>query len=571
VSESTVEVEQLDAVYVVPADHPAPQQVRWQLDRVARTRLDAALDRALEDVFDPDDRSVCVIDELDVDIELDVDASDEDALAAEWARAIAAAVRAAVSEPLDRDRVRRFASPVDHLAAFLADVADGRAWDGRHYDAFDGLRALPHDATIREALERDPETARAALAQLAREHRLERVLAALGERGAERVARALARGGSTTTAAVEAVLAAWRGAFGAGGARTFSAADALRLAAAAETPSVDPASLAGASRALVALAIARSAGGPCEDGEIGADGGAAAAVALLAELARRDPALAERVAAAVTPVESQPASGTFVGTAYAGVFLLLQCLLDLDADRVLAALLPPDVRAEPAIASLRLALLARCLGAPDAAADPGVRLAAGAETEAGHVEDDDDAPARRVLLERLVHLGRADGRRLALEPVVVDARRFVLVRDADRDAWLALLDAGDGDEATAERAVRLATEVFGHEPEALQRRADDGAAGELAVLGGAPDTLLLLARAVLRELAVRLPGLDRSSTSYLRENFLVGPGMIRVDGQLLDVQLPPSPLRVVLQLAGLHGRALLVPWLGEVTLRLPEP
>jgi len=564
VSESTFEVEQLDAVYVVPADHPASQQVRWQLDRVARTRLDAALERALEDVFDPDDRSVCVIDELDVDIELDVDASDEDALAAEWARAIAAAVRAAVSEPLDRDRVRRFASPVDHLAAFLADVADGRAWDRRHYDAFDGLRALPHDATIREALERDPETARAALAQLAREHRLERVLAALGERGAERVARVLARGGRTTTAAVEAVLAAWGGAFGAGGARTFSAADALRLAAAAETPSVDPASLAEASRALVALAIARSAGGPCDDGE------AAAAVALLAELARRDPALAERVAAAVPPVESQPASETFVGTAYAGVFLLLQCLLDLDADRVLAALLPPDARAEPAIASLRLALLARCLGAPDAAADPGVRLAAGAETEAGHVEDDDDAPAQRVLLERLVHLGRADGRRLALEPVVVDARRFVLVRDADRDAWLALLDAGDGDEATAERAVRLATEVFGHEPEALQRRADDGAAGELAVLGGAHATLLLLARAVLRELAVRLPGLDRSSTSYLRENFLVGPGMIRVDGRLLDVQLPPSPLRVVLQLAGLHGRALLVPWLGEVTLRLPE-
>jgi hypothetical protein len=81
---------------------------------------------------------------------------------------------------------------------------------------------------------------------------------------------------------------------------------------------------------------------------------------------------------------------------------------------------------------------------------------------------------------------------------------------------------------------------------------------------------LLLARAVLRELAVRLPGLERSGASYLRENFLVGPGMIRVGEQKLEVRLPPSPLRVVLHLAGVDGRTLVVPWLGEVTLELPQ-
>ena len=550
--EGTVEIDHLDAVYLVPADHPEPQQVRWQLDRIARTRLAAALERALAEVFDPDDESVCVIEELEVDVVLDVDAADEDALAAAWARAIASAVRAAVDEP-PGGRARRFASRTDQLAAFLADVAEGRAWERGHYEAFDGLRALPLQATIREALERDPETARAALAQLAGERRLDPVLAALGEREGERVVVALARGGKVTAAGVEAVLAAWEGILEGRPGRSPVAADALRLAAAAGTTSVDPPSLAEAARALVALAAARAAGETTDSDP------------MLQELARRDPALAERVAEIVAPVEAQPAPGTFVGTAYAGVFLLLEGLLDLDADAVLAALAPP----EAAIGPLRLELLARCVGVQAAAADPGVRLAAGAETEGQPIEHNGWGPAQRLLLERLVRLGRADGRRLVLEPLEVDGRRFLLVRDAERDAWLALLDADGGDDRAGEQAVRLVTEVFERAPEAVDRL-PCAAADELAALGGPPGTLLLLARAVLRELAARLPGLGRSGPAYLRENFLVGPGMIHVDGQVLDVQLPPSPLRVVLQLAGVNGRMLAVPWLGEVTLRLPE-
>lgn len=540
-----VEIDHLDAVYLVPPGHPEPQQVRWQLDRVARTRLDAALERALAEVFDPDDELVCVIDELQVEVALDVDTDDEDALAAAWARAITAAIGAAVDGPPSGDGVRLFANRTDQLAAFLADVADGRAWDRGHYDAFDGLRVLPVQATIREALERDPETARAALAQLARERRLERVLAALGERGAERVAATLARGGIATAAAVEAVLAVWPEILEPG--RTPAAADALRLPAAATTSSTDPASVAEAARLLVALAAAAPAGE------------AEQAAALLRELARRDPQLAEQVEEVVG---SRPAPGAFVGTAYAGVFLLLQGLLDLDADRVLAALAPD----EQPIAPLRLALLARCLGARSATADPGVRLAAGAEEEPEtEPVDDGCGPAQRLLLERLARLGRAEGRSLLLERIADEGRRFVLVRDAERDVWLALLDADGGDEAAAAEAVRLVTEVFERKPKEV------GWSPEAPVLDGSAGTLTLLARAVLRELAVRLPGLERSTAAYLRENFLVGPGLIRVDGDVLEVQLPPTPLRIVLQLAGVHGRTLAVPWLGEVVLRLPEP
>jgi hypothetical protein len=541
-----VEIEHLDAVYLVPMEHRQPQEVRWQLDRVARTRLDAALERALAEAFAQEDELVGVIDELQVDVTLDVEADDEDALAAAWAQAIAAAIKVAVDEP-DGNAVRLFAGPADLLAAFLADAADGRAWDRGYYVAFEGLRALPSDATIREALERDPETARAALAQLARERRLERVLAALGERGAERVALALARGGSPTTAAVEAVLAVWPEILGARTDPSPTAADSLRLAAAA-TDAADPLSVAETARAIVTLAGAQRAGEAIE------------AATLLRELVGSDPQLAGRVEEEVFAVDA-PASGTFAGTSYAGVFLLLRGLLELDADRVLAALAP----AERSVPPLRLALLARCLGSPDAVSDPGVRLAAGAEEEAETGPLDESAGlAQRLLLERLVRLGRAEGRRLLLEPVEGEGRRFVLVRDAERDTWLVLLDATDGDEATAARAVRMVTEVFERAPESVEWST------EARVLDGPPDTMALLAHAVLRELAVRLPGLDRSSAAYLRENFLVGPGMIRIDGRLIEARLPPGPLRVVLQIAGIDGSVVDVPWLGEVVLRLPE-
>jgi hypothetical protein len=536
-----VEIEHLDSVYVVPPGHPEPQGVRWKLDRVARTRLDAALVGALADLFDADDELVCVIDELEVDLALDADAG-EDVLAAVWAQAIASAIRAVVNEPPTGARIRVFASRAAQLAAFLADLAEGRAWDRGCYTAFDGLRVLSSQATMREALVREPETSRAALARLAGERRLERVLAALGEREAELVAAALAAGGTATPAAVEAVLEVWphvRG--GREDRRPPDAADALRLAALV-ADGTDPASVVAAARALVAVAAAHAAGE------------AVRADALLQELARHDPRLAQGVEEVVAPAAARPASGTFVATAYAGAFLLLQGLLDLDADRVLAALAP-----EPELAPLRLALLARCLGTSDAAADAGVRIAAGADQELeGEPVGDGWEPAQRLLLERLVRLGRANGRRLLLERVA--GEDVVLVRDVERDAWLGLLDA----ERAEAQAVRLVTEAFEREPEAVDWSA------EPCDLDGPTDTLALLSRAVLRELAVRLPGLERSSPAYLRENFLLGPGMIRVDGDGLEVELSPSPLRILLQLAGVHGRALSVPWLGEVVLRLPQ-
>ena len=176
-----------------------------------------------------------------------------------------------------RPRPRVQQGRTDQLAAF-ADVAEGRAWERRHYnDAFDGLRSLPLQATIREALERDPETARAALAQLAAERRLESVLAALGEREGERVAVALARGGTVTAAGGRGRARGLDRVLGTKPGRSPSLPTPYAWPLPPGATSFDPPSLSEAARALVALAAARAVG------EAGSD-------PALQALARLDPA-----------------------------------------------------------------------------------------------------------------------------------------------------------------------------------------------------------------------------------------------------------------------------------------
>jgi hypothetical protein len=176
-----------------------------------------------------------------------------------------------------------------------------------------------------------------------------------------------------------------------------------------------------------------------------------------------------------------------------------------------------------------------------------------------------------------VRLGRAEGRFLIVDSL---NGRFIL-RDAARDAWL-LVDEDP------ERALRIAREVFEREPEyVLEGGAAEAPAGfdtwferhrdlpsEVAALSfdaEPPGALLLAARATLRELAARLMGFEWSSAAYLQENFIAGSGVVRGREAGHEVELSASPLQVVLQLAGVHGRALHVAWLGDTTLTLPGP
>jgi hypothetical protein len=71
----------------------------------------------------------------------------------------------------------------------------------------------------------------------------------------------------------------------------------------------------------------------------------------------------------------------------------------------------------------------------------------------------------------------------------------------------------------------------------------------------------LLARAVLRDFARSLKGFQANHPDYLRENFFEGMSTIRLESDRIEVELPRSPLSLVLQLSGLSRQRYTVPWL----------
>jgi hypothetical protein len=85
-------------------------------------------------------------------------------------------------------------------------------------------------------------------------------------------------------------------------------------------------------------------------------------------------------------------------------------------------------------------------------------------------------------------------------------------------------------------------------------------------------TFSLIAHAVLRNFARRLPGFDSSSHEHLYQNFLAGLTQVRwLDGHL-EVRLATSPLSVILRMTGLQQQKYAAAWLKgtEVWLRPPQ-
>ena len=81
----------------------------------------------------------------------------------------------------------------------------------------------------------------------------------------------------------------------------------------------------------------------------------------------------------------------------------------------------------------------------------------------------------------------------------------------------------------------------------------------LAQLSGSPQLSALL----LRHFANRLSGLQRSSLSYLRQQFLQGGGVISLHDDRISVRLNPIALAIVLQMAGLADWCDSLPWLKK--------
>ncbi len=84
--------------------------------------------------------------------------------------------------------------------------------------------------------------------------------------------------------------------------------------------------------------------------------------------------------------------------------------------------------------------------------------------------------------------------------------------------------------------------------------------------------IVLLSRAAIRNFARRLLGFQASSPTFIFQNFLEGVTTVRNLPGRIEVELPPSPLSVVLEMSGMARQSFTIPWLGgrEVCLLPPQ-
>jgi hypothetical protein len=76
------------------------------------------------------------------------------------------------------------------------------------------------------------------------------------------------------------------------------------------------------------------------------------------------------------------------------------------------------------------------------------------------------------------------------------------------------------------------------------------------------------AAAVLRNLARRLYGFDRSSPNYLVERFLRTDCIVTVSAECIEARLERCDLDIVLRMAGFDGREFRLPWLNPELVRI---
>jgi hypothetical protein len=147
--------------YHLPRRHPAPEQLRADLDALVARRLAGECDRLCSSVWPDHDDSLWFIRRLSVNLTLstgrDLEAQVRK-LAAEIARALARALHGGQGE-----EVVCFKQHKEFVAQFLIDLVQQRAWSKWYYREFEGLRSLPEPAAILEALLRQPDKAASVL------------------------------------------------------------------------------------------------------------------------------------------------------------------------------------------------------------------------------------------------------------------------------------------------------------------------------------------------------------------------------------------------------------------------
>jgi hypothetical protein len=593
---SVIRISRLNVAYLVPREHPSPATVRSRLDRLLEQQLPSACASLLGPVCPESDPSVWFIRRLDVNLAVGANLETTQ-LAREWSEPLARTLQRTLSNSDTREDVLRFPSPAAYLAQFLRDLADGVAWSKWYYARFNGLRALPMNAALRDALCCEPATGEAALLQLANDGRLETVLRALTEVDCRTVLLAFcgivrdAASSDVATSHLQVALEAWQSSRGLTGELPARHHTTLQLYLASQNG--DVAAAAALLQAIRALLL-------CERD------------------AEADIAEQLRAVASGRPLTVGVQAGERLFTPFGGVFWLLPGIDDLKLEECAVAL--PDFGDEAPAALVRFLVLLKCMGAPRAPPafiDPILREVTGVSPDLSAA--DVRAWAQKVTRERTIDF---QARWLAncLQQGVISRRwlrvrparrgRLLLLADGERDTWLYVarstqelvhyLEAGlqPNDPCSALRAAHallcdpalagmLPATVSGLPVRAWNSSEAAAWAAEGALLATClervrlPDedlaylslvsllrgarhldlALSLAARSVVRNFAWRLPGFAWSSADFLYTNFLDVVATVEPKAEAWLVRVGRPPLHIVLAMTGASQDNYHVSWL----------
>jgi hypothetical protein len=513
-------IRRLDLVALAPRDHPEPEHLRSRLEDGIRASLASALSEAIDDWAG---EGVVRIHRLDVDLTVDA-AAPSDQVAAQLARAISSALAQARA---DSERVFTYADRSHYVAAFLQELAAGRAWQRWWFRSFDGLKALSVSAAIRTAVLADPKSGLAALLAIPRAG-LAPVLAALGSADAERLLDGLTVPGAADVGIEETVAA---------------------LAAARAEPQVAPLQTAAPTAALAifldAVRLHPDLACPQQLAEL-----ARALVAfdrVLATMSRD--AVAEMLR--VMEGDGTDAKCLSVGIVHsAGALLTLPPALRhtlIGTARMRRGLVPfgpAAVRHHTPFGGLFVLLPSLDLA--------GIHAAIGEE----NAEEEISLVALIGLLALAACAGRHRVAEVVADPVWRDlfglppslgaADIAIRLKSVPRATWLRLHDLG--------------------EPLATSRDARFLLPPRVLAPAIAAKTVARLAYATLSRFARRLPGFARSSAPFLWSNILCVSAAVEATDRGLSVVLERPALDVLLSISGIADADIAGP--GGVAIRL---
>lgn len=538
----------------VARNHPQPDAVRRRLDEVLAGPLQTAVASILEPLARLRSEEVFIIERLELDVTLDP-SRNLDEVARRWAAQLASRLVGVLSGDTRTPHLR-FADEAHYLARFLVDEAAGCAAGKWYYRRYRGYAALPTPAILRSAVIDDAPRGLAALATLTPAE-LGGVLAALGEREAERIVRAAValdgdRDDFARAAGALAQAAARFGALDISPRARWTAALALTATAARL---VERATLPSLVRLANALAAWR------RDAEAGAAAAPSSGESALDQvpLFALTPSLRGKLEAALRPPATARAAVTPTATTrFGGMILLLARSADWPLERLFASARDR--------ALLRLNLLSRCAGPSRRRGVVGdallQRLCGLEEVESiDAVEPWAKEHAATIAheLPSLLAARHVPWSRSVILTIARAAGRTWALTIAEPDGyWLSLapLDAalrarlGQDACGLALARVRKQTRLIRY------LAADEDALGD-----DAEPALVTAAQALLHAFARTLPGFSESSPTFLYDNFLAFSATVEEVGGRSLCRMGRPPLAALLSLIGAQRGRLALPWL----------